>query len=431
MAALGRDDRGHAAAAQRLAQPLVRRDFFDLRLVQPARRIDDEAAALQRMMADRDLDLLGENRPDQRARKLRGMDFLVLRHQGVAGERVVMLPAGQRADAPGRGIHHLQPGAIALAPDHALMEGRRELAALQLERAVGIENQLGVVERAVVALIDAQHDDHAVPPRRRGDRLRHRARHRDRMLIEPEMLGPGEHRRMDEGKIRIPGNEGLREYREFYAFLPGLRDRGQNALKRSGRGFEVGRDLHRRDPDRFWPGHGLFLHAHHAALKRPGVENDGVGLAVQQHDVEHVERADRDDAFDQRTLAMAVQRLERETARIDLAAFRDELRDLVVEILMARKRLVAELGKAALDAERDAGAIKQDRRLKALALQPRRLQQVHEPDGAFESHGMEGDERFFSRLRLHILENLLFVINQKITLFMGRRGHSWHDCSSF
>ena len=51
-------------------------------------------------MADRHFHLFGENRPHHRAGKLRDVDFLVLRHEGVAGERIVMLPAGERADAP-------------------------------------------------------------------------------------------------------------------------------------------------------------------------------------------------------------------------------------------------------------------------------------------------------------------------------------------
>src|SRR5258708_1650875 len=83
-----------------------------------------ETAAYQGVVEDGDLELLGENRADQGAGELRDVDFFVLGHEGVAGERVVVLPAGERADAAGDGVHDLQAGAVALAPDHALMEGR-------------------------------------------------------------------------------------------------------------------------------------------------------------------------------------------------------------------------------------------------------------------------------------------------------------------
>src|SRR5262245_42994432 len=62
----------------------------------------------------------------------------------------------------------------------------------------------------------------------------------------------------------------------------------------------------------------------------PRVENERVALAMEQDDVEHVERIDRTDAFHQCAFAVAVQRLQRETARIHLAAFGDELLELLV-----------------------------------------------------------------------------------------------------
>src|ERR1700677_3411503 len=40
--------------------------------------------------------------------------------------------------------------------------------------------------------------------------------------------------------------------------------------------------------------------------KRPGVEDEGVVAPMQQNEIEHVERADRFDAFNQRRLAVAV-----------------------------------------------------------------------------------------------------------------------------
>src|SRR5271154_5337884 len=99
-------------------------------------------------------------------------------------------------------------------------------------------------------------------------------------------------------------------------------------------------------------------------LERPSVQHEGVFVAMEQREIQHIERTDRDDAGDQRGLAMAVQRLQRETARVDLAAFGHELDQRVVEVLVTRKRLVAEFRKAALYAERHAWAVQQDRSFK-------------------------------------------------------------------
>jgi hypothetical protein len=95
---------GHASSAQAPLKSFVRRDRGDLRFGEPTRGIDDEAAALEGVMSDRHFDLLGEDRTDQRTRKLCGVDLLVLRHQRIASERIVVLPAGRRAHAANGGV---------------------------------------------------------------------------------------------------------------------------------------------------------------------------------------------------------------------------------------------------------------------------------------------------------------------------------------
>src|SRR3977135_3619332 len=102
----GAPARDPTAVTQRLAQLVVGRNFSDLLLGEPTGRVYHEAPAFERMMTDRHLDLFGENRPDHRSRKLRHMDFLMLRHEGVAGERIVVFPARQRPDAPGGRVDH-------------------------------------------------------------------------------------------------------------------------------------------------------------------------------------------------------------------------------------------------------------------------------------------------------------------------------------
>ena len=91
------------------------------------------------MLADVDLDQLGEGLARERAGIHRRVDLLAVGHQGVTGERVVMLPARQRADAPDRAIDGAQPRTIALAPDHALVVGRGDLTAMLEQPTVGIE----------------------------------------------------------------------------------------------------------------------------------------------------------------------------------------------------------------------------------------------------------------------------------------------------
>src|SRR5688572_17641505 len=72
--------------------------------------------------------------------------------------------------------------------------------------------------------------------------------------------------------------------------------------------------------------------------QRPGVDDEGVVAPVQQDDIEHVQRVDRSHALDQCALAVPVQRLQRKTAGVDLAALAHELRDLAVHGQMPGER---------------------------------------------------------------------------------------------
>jgi hypothetical protein len=126
------------------------------------------------------------------------------------------------------------------------MESRRDLAPLQLERAVGVEHELGVVQRAVVTLIDAEHDHRAVLARRRRNPIGLGARRRHGMLIETDMLRPALDRRRDEGEVRVPGNESLGKNDELGALPSGVVDRRDHPIERRRAGREIGGDLHRR-----------------------------------------------------------------------------------------------------------------------------------------------------------------------------------------
>ncbi len=256
MHAFGRDDGGVAAAAQRLLQAGVGRDRRDLRVGQPAGGIDHEAAGLQRVVADRHLDLVAEYRTHQRAGKLRAVDLLMLRHQRVACQRVVVFPAGERAHLADPCVHHLEAGGIALAPHHSLVEGGRELAALEHQRAVGVEDQLRVVERTEVALVDAEHHHHAVHPRPLRHGLRHRPRHHHRALVEPHVVGAHLHRRLHEREVRVVGQEGLWENDQLHALCGSPVDGFADLVERAVDRVEVGRNLDGRGADDSGSRHG-------------------------------------------------------------------------------------------------------------------------------------------------------------------------------
>src|SRR4030088_41186 len=120
---------------------------------------------------------LRENRAHQRAGILSAVDFLVLRHQRVPSQRVVVLPACKRADTTNRCFHDLETAAVTLAPNHALMIGGCDLASLQRYPSVSIEDELSVEETPVVTLVHSQYHDHAVPTCLCSDGIGDRTRH--------------------------------------------------------------------------------------------------------------------------------------------------------------------------------------------------------------------------------------------------------------
>src|SRR5258706_1514710 len=159
---------------------------------------------------------------------------------------------------------------------------------------------------------------------------------------------------------------------------------------------------------------------------RPGVNHKSVVPAVQENEIEHIERIDRPDSRNKRWLSVTVKRLQRQAARIDFAALAHELGQLIIEVLVARKGFVAEFRKAALDAERHAGSIEEDRGREALALEAQRLKHVYETDRAFEGDGMKGHEGLLARLGFDVLEHLLFIVDQVVALLMSGRGDGRH-----
>ena len=189
---------------------------------QPAGGIDHKAARLQGVVAHGHLHLVAKNLPHHRPRKLTAVDLLLLGHQGIASQGVVVLPAGQGTHPPRRRVHHPQTGPVALAPDHALVVGGGDFAPLQHQGAVGVKDQLGVVERAPIAFVHPQHHHHGVGSRRSADCIGHRPWYRDRFFVQPQVRFTHQHRGLHKGEIRVVGNQGFWKDNQLNPSLGGL-----------------------------------------------------------------------------------------------------------------------------------------------------------------------------------------------------------------
>src|SRR6188472_2691262 len=99
------------------------------------------------------------------------MDLLAVSHECVTSQGIVMLPACQLADPADGAVYRAQPRAIALAPNHALMERGTDLAPTLDQGAICVEQQLRVVERTYVALVDTYRHHHPGLPRSLSDGL--------------------------------------------------------------------------------------------------------------------------------------------------------------------------------------------------------------------------------------------------------------------
>src|SRR5262245_5806613 len=160
--AIRADNGGEAAAGYR--PDGTTRILHDLGLligIEPRRRAHHKGCGFQGVLTDVGLRLLREDRTEDRSGVHGRVDLLAIGYQRVARERKVVLPAGELADPANSAIDGAQARAVALAPDHALVIGRRDLAAALDQRTVRIEEELRIVDRAPVALIDADRSHQA------------------------------------------------------------------------------------------------------------------------------------------------------------------------------------------------------------------------------------------------------------------------------
>jgi hypothetical protein len=92
----------------------------------------------------------------------------------------------------------------------------------------------------VVAFVDAEHDDDVVAAGGGGNCVGDRARDDDRVFVETDVVLACRYGRIDEGEIRIPGDEGFGENDQVDAFTAGLGDSVQDFVYGATGRFEVG-----------------------------------------------------------------------------------------------------------------------------------------------------------------------------------------------
>jgi hypothetical protein len=110
--------------------------------VEPRRSVNHEAGGFERVLADVDFRLLREQRAVTRSRIHGRVNLFAIGNQGITREGQVVLPAGELSNAPNRTVDAAQARAVALAPDHPLVIGWRDLAAALDQRAVRVEEKL-------------------------------------------------------------------------------------------------------------------------------------------------------------------------------------------------------------------------------------------------------------------------------------------------
>src|SRR5579875_1171853 len=150
-------------------------------------------------------------------------------------------------------------------------------------------------------------------------------------------------------------------------------------------------------------------------LDRPGVELERPLPPGGQGRVQHVERVEGLDPFDQVVLSEAVQGPHRESAGVDVGAFLEKGLDLVVDGEVTREGLLADRGVAAgAGGEEHPRPVEDDVDVEALPDQAGRRQQVHQGDRPLVGDGVDEDVGLLPRLRLDVLEDLLLRVVEKL-----------------
>lgn len=134
------------------------------------------------------------------------------------------------------------------------MEGGDEFAAFEFDGAVGVDDELGVVEGAAVFFVDADAEDDVVLDGGLAEGFGEGAGDLDGVFVEFEVGFPGGDGGLDEGEVGVVGDEGFGEDGEFDALGGGIGDGGADFGDGGFPGVEVGGDLDGGGSD----DHGIF-----------------------------------------------------------------------------------------------------------------------------------------------------------------------------
>ncbi|ORW35102.1 hypothetical protein AWC17_22510 [Mycobacterium nebraskense] len=140
------------------------------------------------MIADADLSLFGKQLATKASRKHGGVDLLAVGDQGKPGQRVGVLPAGQLTDATDGAVDGAQPTTVALSPDHPFVVRRTDLATALNQGAVGVEEQLGVEQRAAGTFVHPYRDHDVRSAGGCTDCVRRQRRYRHRFSHQPQLF---------------------------------------------------------------------------------------------------------------------------------------------------------------------------------------------------------------------------------------------------
>jgi hypothetical protein len=159
-------------------------------------------------------------------------------------------PSPDRIGSPmsvpsGAAIAVKQPPEIApmLAP--ALVVSGHDLAAPLNQRAVGVEEKLGIVESSTVSFVDADGHDDSRLLLRVADGIGSRRWYRYRLIEQLEVLTSGNDlvARLDERKVRVLGHHGFWKRGKLHSLLPEFLDLAHDLVDRSLAAIEDGTQL--------------------------------------------------------------------------------------------------------------------------------------------------------------------------------------------
>src|SRR6266496_3618371 len=169
-----------------------------------------------------------------------------------------MFPARELTNAADLTVNGSKTRPVTLAPDHALVIGRRDFAAPLNQGAVSIKEKLGVVQGSAITLVDADGHYNSRLSASLADGVGGGRRHRHRLIEQLEVLTSVSDLvgGLDERKVRVVRYHGFWEGGELYPLLAKLVDLPHDLFHRSLAAIQDGTHL---DPRGFNDSHSNLL----------------------------------------------------------------------------------------------------------------------------------------------------------------------------